>query len=65
MCIFPRTKHFLNNINKYITGSKSCFNFRLQIFYERVVIFLYSVTITLGVVTNLLLMGAFLTNKVS
>jgi len=39
-------------------------NSRLHLLYERLVTLLYCLTIVLGVLTNLLLMGAFFTNKV-
>ena len=56
---------------KYGILGRICFvvkyfiNLRLNVFYERVVILMYSVTMAMGVLTNILLMGAFLTNKVN
>ena len=39
-------------------------SYRLPLLYERLVILLYSLTIIMGLFTNLLLIGAFLTNEV-
>ena len=56
---------------KYGFLGKICFvvkyfiNLRLNVFYKRLVILLYSVTMAMGVLTNILLMGTFLTNKVN
>ena len=40
-------------------------SYRLPLLYERLVILLYSLTIIMGLFTNLLLIGAFLTNEVT